>query len=81
MLKNKMEKLNQHIKSQVKISDSAIKLILGEFSEKYYNKKEHLLHFDNISNYDFFVASGCVRTYIADYYGVEHNIYFSIENW
>lgn len=76
-----MEKLAQHIKSQVSISDKAMKVILDKFAEKHYKKKEHLLHFDNKSNYEFFVTSGCVRTYITDYNGVEHNIYFSTENW
>jgi CRP-like cAMP-binding protein len=76
-----MKKLAQHIKSQVTISDKAMGVVLGKFSEKHYNKKEHLLHFDSISNYEFFVTSGCVRTYIIDYNGVEHNVFFSIENW
>ncbi len=76
-----MDKLAQHIKSQVTITDDTMGPILSKFSEKHYNKKEHLLQFDSISNYEFFVTSGCLRTYIVDYNGVEHNIFFSIENW
>lgn len=75
-----MERLAQHIRSQVTISDKAMELVLGKFSEKHYPKKEHLLHVDSISDYEFFVIKGCVRTYIIDYNGVEHNIFFSIEN-
>ncbi len=78
---SKMDKLAQHINSQVGISAEAMELVLRKFSEKHYNKKEHLLHFDSISNYEYFITRGCVRTYIVDYNGIEHNLFFSIENW
>ena len=77
----KMKELAQHIKNQVSISDRELEVVLSKFQEKYYKKKEHLLHFDKISKYEFFIKSGCVRTYITDFNGVEHNIFFSIENW
>ena len=76
-----MEELAQHIKEQVSISDSELEVVLCKFQEKYFKKKEHLLDFDRISKYEFFVKNGCLRTYIADFNGVEHNIFFSIENW
>ncbi|NER13517.1 cyclic nucleotide-binding domain-containing protein [Leptobacterium flavescens] len=76
-----MEKLAQHIKSHLAISDKTLGLITDRFSEKKYRKKEHLLHFNSISRHVYFVSKGCLRTYITDFNGVEHNIHFSVENW
>lgn len=76
-----MKKLAQHIESQVPVSKQALEMILSRFTEKHYAKKEHLLHANSISNDVFFIDSGCARTYITDYEGVEHNIFFPSENW
>ena len=76
-----MKKLIQHIKNQISINDDKIELILGKFEEKHFDKKEYLLHSGTKSNYEFFITDGCVRTFITDSNGGEHNIFFSIENW
>lgn len=76
-----MEKLTQHIKSQIVISDKELELILSKFEKKTYKKKEYLLQFGNMANYEFFVTSGCGRIYITDYNGLEHNLFFPMENW
>ncbi|MEN0004433.1 MAG: Crp/Fnr family transcriptional regulator, partial [Bacteroidota bacterium] len=49
--------------------------------EKRYSKKEHLLYASDYAKEVFFISSGCVRTYILDYNGIEHNISFAVENW
>lgn len=76
-----MNKLNQHIKNLVSISDSYLSLILDKVVEKQFSKKEHLLYSDDYAKEVYFISSGCVRTYILDYNGIEHNISFAIENW
>ncbi|MCP4522355.1 MAG: Crp/Fnr family transcriptional regulator [Cytophagales bacterium] len=76
-----MEQLSKHIKSVVEVSDTSLKLLCDKFVEKEFSKKEHLLEINNSVREVYFVLKGCVRTYIYDLNGVEHNITFSEENW
>lgn len=76
-----MDKLAQHIKSLVPISDDHLAIILERIQEKKFSKKEHLLFDGDYAKEVFFIHSGCTRTYIMDFNGVEHNISFSMENW
>ena len=76
-----MEELTQHIKSLVAISDSNLAHILGKIEEKHFHKKQHLLQLDEYAKEVYFILSGCTRTYILDYNGIEHNIAFAMENW
>ncbi len=76
-----MDRLIQHIRDTLPISDDNLQLVLNKFVDKRFSKKEHLLHFEHHSKELFFTVKGCVRTYVTDFNGVEHNISFSIENW
>ncbi|MEL6863055.1 MAG: Crp/Fnr family transcriptional regulator [Bacteroidota bacterium] len=76
-----MQALAQHMESQIAISKEKMDLVLNKFTENHFAKKEYLLQAGKISNYVFFISSGCVRTYITDYDGIEHNIFFPSENW
>ncbi|MEM6377900.1 MAG: hypothetical protein AAF705_06790, partial [Bacteroidota bacterium] len=69
-----MNNLIQHIKNLVSISDHQLSIILDKIVEKRYSKKEHLLYSDDYAREVFFILSGCTRTYVLDYNGVEHNI-------
>ena len=44
-------------------------------------KKQYLLQEGDVWKYNAFVCEGCLRTYRVDDKGVEHILYFSIENW
>ena len=55
--------------------------MLDKIVEKRFSKKEHLLYSDDYAKEVYFILSGCTRTYILDYNGVEHNISFAMENW
>lgn len=76
-----MNQLADHIKSIVSISDNGLELLCDKFEENTFSKKEHILQTKKNSREVYFILSGCVRTYIFDLNGVEHNITFSIENW
>ena len=76
-----MERFIQHIRATLPISDENLEAVLSKVVEKQFSKKEHLLYFENYSSELFFTLRGCVRTYVTDFNGVEHNISFSIENW
>ena len=76
-----MEKIAQHLKSTVSITDKHLSLILDKFVEKRFSKKEHILYAENFANEVYFTLQGCQRMYILDNNGLEHNIVFSVENW
>ena len=44
-------------------------------------KKQYLLQEGDTWKYHAFIAKGCMRTYSIDEKGLEHIIYFGIENW
>ncbi|MEM9930374.1 MAG: cyclic nucleotide-binding domain-containing protein, partial [Bacteroidota bacterium] len=76
-----MNQLSEHIRSLSSISADRLAAILAEFVEKRFAKKDHLLYADGYAKEVYFLLSGCVRTYVYDLNGVEHNITFSTENW
>ncbi|MEM9936201.1 MAG: Crp/Fnr family transcriptional regulator [Bacteroidota bacterium] len=76
-----MEKLVQHIKSLVPISDDHLVIIQDKLVEKKFEKKAYLLQANEYAAEVYFTLSGCHRTYILDYNEVEHNISFSMEDW
>ncbi len=76
-----MDKLISHIKSLISISDQQLETVLNKLVKKQFSKKEHLLYVDHYAHEVFFTLSGCVRTYVSDLNGVEHNLSFAAENW
>lgn len=48
---------------------------------KQLKKKQHLVQEGDITRYTYFVNEGCLRSYLIDPRGVEHNIQFAIEDW
>ena len=76
-----MENLTQHIESHIIMSDEELALIQSEFERKSFKKKEYLLQFGRNSNYEYFILKGCVRIFVTDYDGIEHNILFGAEDW
>ncbi|MBD0401191.1 Crp/Fnr family transcriptional regulator [Flammeovirga sp. EKP202] len=76
-----MHNLSKHIKELISISDEHLDEILGKFNEKVFQKREHILQQDAKVDEVYFIMSGCVRTYVYDLNGEEHNITFSMENW
>ncbi|MEM1259225.1 MAG: Crp/Fnr family transcriptional regulator [Bacteroidota bacterium] len=76
-----MSPLASHIASRTAISGTHLELVLNKFDKKHYAKKEQLLHAGSYAKEVYFILKGCVRTYIHDLNGVEHNITFSMENW
>ncbi|MGD1843942.1 MAG: Crp/Fnr family transcriptional regulator [Salibacteraceae bacterium] len=71
----------QHIQSILPVAEERIALIENRLIEKQCARKEHFLRAGELAKSVYFITSGCVRTYIYDLNGAEHNITFSMENW
>ncbi|MEM6264913.1 MAG: Crp/Fnr family transcriptional regulator, partial [Bacteroidota bacterium] len=61
--------------------ETTLAAVSDKFTEERFSKGSHLLYADEFANNLFFTTTGCLRTYVTDFNGVEHNIFFSIENW
>ncbi len=76
-----MNQLITHIKQKIDLTPKQEAEIKDCFMLKNFKKKEFLLQSGITSKYEYFVVDGCVRTFIIELNGVEHNIMFSFENW
>lgn len=76
-----MNQLISHIQSLISISNDQLEVVLSKLVERRFAKKEHLLYVNNQAQEVFFTITGCTRTYVLDFNGLEHNLSFAIENW
>lgn len=44
-------------------------------------RKQLLLREGEVCSYEYYVHTGCLRTYYTDGKGTEHNLYFAVEDW
>jgi CRP-like cAMP-binding protein len=44
-------------------------------------KRQYLLQAEEICRFEYFVVSGCLRSYYTDERGIEHAVQFAIEDW
>jgi CRP-like cAMP-binding protein len=63
------------------ISEEEYEMIKSAFTPKKFRKKQYLLQAGDVSRYMAFIIKGAVRQYSVDDKGVEHVIYFGLENW
>jgi len=75
------KKLLNHIKQNIDINESDEEVILDYFDFKSFSKKTFLLTEGKISRNEYFIISGCVRVFVTDNSGLEHNLSFNSENW
>jgi CRP-like cAMP-binding protein len=73
--------LKDHIKNHVEIDVSDEVKILSFFTLKSFSKKDFLLSAGKTSRYEYFIVSGCIRIFVVDRQGIEHNLSFNSENW
>jgi len=75
-----INKLIAHISRFSNLTDKEIQEIRNCFHEKVIQKKEFILKAGVVSTYECFIADGCLRAFVIDEKGTEHNIRFGIEN-
>ena len=49
--------------------------------QKNIHKRQYLLQEGSVCRYQYFVNTGCLRTFFIGNKGLEHNVQFSIEDW
>jgi len=72
--------LLSQLEKDASLTDEEKEIIKASFREMTFAKKDLLLLPGKVSKYEYFIAKGCIRAYIVDQKGHEHNIRFGIEN-
>ena len=70
-----------HITKQVQLSPEEVELILSVVKKKVLGKKKFLLYEGQTCRYLSYVESGCLRIYSINKRGLEHIVFFAIEDW
>ncbi|MFT5878653.1 MAG: CRP-like cAMP-binding protein [Dokdonia sp.] len=77
-----MEKLIlSDIFKDISFSPKEITQMESKFEQRTLKKGDILLKASNTVNHQYFIRSGCLRTYYVDSSGKEHIIQFAIKNW
>ncbi|AWM14947.1 hypothetical protein DI487_14540 [Flavobacterium sediminis] len=73
--------MKDHLLKYNDFTENEINYILNLTEEKEFKKKEHILTSGDKELYQYFILSGCIRGYIIDFNGKEHNIEFGFQNY
>ena len=76
-----MEQLIAYIRQFVELTDEEISLIAQKTVIRNYPKGHFIVVNGEISHYENFVISGCLRTFTLDSRGQEHIVRFAFNNW
>ena len=73
--------LRQQIEKIVPLSDTEFDQILSYFSYKKFKKHQFVLQEGQSAVYDYFILSGCLKSYSTDKNGKDHIIQFGLPDW
>ncbi|MDR3271925.1 MAG: Crp/Fnr family transcriptional regulator [Flavobacteriaceae bacterium] len=75
------QRLLEHFRSRIKISDEEFSLLLDHMEHKQVKKKEKLLEIGEVCNYTIYVNEGLLYSYSVDDDGNEHVVHFALEDY
>ncbi|MGV0751335.1 Crp/Fnr family transcriptional regulator [Empedobacter brevis] len=75
------EILKEQFQKIIRISDEEFDYILGHFSYKKFRKHQFLVQDGQDVMFDYFLLSGCVKSYYSDENGKIHILLFAVKDW
>lgn len=75
------ELLRQQIDRVVKLTDEEFNYVLSHFVPKKFTKYQFIIQEGQFVDYDYFVLSGCLKSYFTDSAGKDHIIQFGLKDW
>lgn len=75
------ESLKQYLQAKVDIPDDILRELEPVCSSERALRGGIVLKIDEVCKYNFFVAKGCLRSYVFDKKGREHILQFAPDNW
>lgn len=73
--------LRQQIEKITPLSDNEFEYILSHFVSKKFKKHQFVLQEGENAPNDFFILSGCLKSYFTDKNGKEHILQFGMQDW
>ncbi|GLB48628.1 Crp/Fnr family transcriptional regulator [Neptunitalea lumnitzerae] len=74
--------MKNHLLTYGSFSEYEIDKIVNEYSEELtFKKRDYIVTAGEVSHYQYFILEGCMRGFIIDYQGKEHNIIFGFEDF
>lgn len=78
---NAQAALKDYVSRYVSVNDEVLKAFCTALEYRQLSKKEFLLEAGQVCRHQYFVLSGCFRTFYIDPKGNEQILHFAIENW
>jgi len=78
---NIQESITSDIFKDISFSQEEIVKIENKFKKLVLKKKDILLKAGHIVRHQYYISSGCLRTYFVDNSGKEHTVQFAIKDW
>jgi CRP-like cAMP-binding protein len=73
--------LRQQIEKITPLSDAEFDHVLSHFKPRNFKKHQFVIQEGQMVENDFFVLSGCLKSYSTDANGKEHIIQFALKDW
>ncbi|MCU0348686.1 MAG: Crp/Fnr family transcriptional regulator [Saprospiraceae bacterium] len=76
-----IEPLNTFFSKHLPLDEREVDFLKTIFTENRVRRRQYLLQAGDVCQFNSFVVEGCLRMYMVDDQGKEHNLQFAIENW
>ncbi|MDH4338450.1 MAG: Crp/Fnr family transcriptional regulator [Candidatus Krumholzibacteria bacterium] len=76
-----IESLISYFEKHLALNAEEKQAVRDSFSEKRVKRRQFVLQQGDVCKLNSFVAEGCLRMYLVDDRGKEHNLQFAIEDW
>ncbi|MDA3615084.1 Crp/Fnr family transcriptional regulator [Polluticaenibacter yanchengensis] len=73
--------LREQFEKLIDVTDDEFDYILSHFTYRKFKKHQFILQEDQLVLYDYFLLSGCVKSYYTDKAGKMHILLFAIRDW
>lgn len=73
--------LLNYINKHISLTKEEEEILLSKITYKKYLKGQYLVQQGDVCKYEYFILSGCTKTFYMDNDGQEHIILFAIEDW
>ena len=71
--------LLSHILTKTELSSAELKTISDSFIEIAVKKREFLLKPGKVSQYEYFIAKGCIRSFVIDEKGIIEDVILKVK--
>ena len=73
--------LRQQIEKIIQLNDTEFEYVMAHFATKKFKKNQFVVQEGQAVENDFFILSGCLKSYSTDANGKEHIIQFGMQDW